>query len=387
MLWFALVVLAACAGCMVALPFLRTRGEIDTPTTPIDIYKSQLEDIAKDEAAGEIDAATAVDLRTEVERRIIAAPIVAPTAASARFDGVTAAAVAAMVVGGSALLYAATGQPEAPGAARGAGAQAASMQNLPDVDSLIERLRARLESQPADAAGWRMLGWSYFATERPAEAVAAYANAIAIEPNNADYQSGYGEALVGANGGMVSPDSRRAFRRALADDSKDERALFYVALAKAQDGNVRGAIEDWIAALRGSAPDSQWAPRIRAEAENAARQLGMDISGRLPAAPAPNAVAQAPPLAPDVIAQAQQQSPEAQQQMIAGMVDGLEQRLAANPRDSEGWVRLMRSRMVLGQPDRARAALQSALAAFADDRATQQRLRAAAAELNVPGAN
>ncbi len=67
------------------------------------------------------------------------------------------------------------------------------------------------------------------------------------------------------------------------------------------------------------------------------------------------------------------------------MVDGLEQRLAANPRDAEGWVRLMRSRMVLGQPDRARAALQSALAAFADDRPTQQRLRAAAAELNVPG--
>jgi cytochrome c-type biogenesis protein CcmH len=87
-----------------------------------------------------------------------------------------------------------------------------------------------------------------------------------------------------------------------------------------------------------------------------------------------------------VVAQAQQAPPQAQQQMIAGMVDGLERRLTQNPRDADGWIRLMRSRMVLGQPDRARAAFQSALRAFNADRATQQSLRSAATELNVPGA-
>jgi cytochrome c-type biogenesis protein CcmH len=71
--------------------------------------------------------------------------------------------------------------------------------------------------------------------------------------------------------------------------------------------------------------------------------------------------------------------------MIADMVDGLEQRLAQNPHDADGWVRLMRSRMVLGQEDRARAALQNGLRAFRDDQAAQRGLRAAAAELNVPG--
>ncbi len=384
MLWLALVVLAASAGAFVALPFLRVRGGTEAPTTPVDIYTAQLDDIAKEQRAGEIDEATAGDLRTEIERRIIEAPVVAPAAASVRFDRVTAATVAAVVVLGSAVLYAATGQPDVPGAARSApGDQAAAAQNLPDVDTLIERLRARLESQPADAAGWRMLGWSYFETGRAAEAVEAYANAVAIEPGKADYQSGYGEALAAANNGAVSHDARRAFTRALASDPGDERARYYMALAKAQGGDVRGAVEDWIAALHAAPPDSQWAPRVRAETENAARQAGINLAGRLP--PALAAEAQAPALTPDVIAQARRQSPEAQQQMVNGMVDGLEQRLAANPRDAEGWVRLMRSRMVLGQPDRARAALQGALAAFADDRATQQRLRAAAAELNVPG--
>ena len=133
-------------------------------------------------------------------------------------------------------------------------------------------------------------------------------------------------------------------------------------------------------------PRIRHGPRARADAEGAARQAGINLDGRLPPAPAGVGVeAQAPALSPDVIAEAQQASPEARQQMISGMVDGLEQRLAQNPRDAEGWVRLMRSRMVLGQPDRARSALERSLAAFNGDRATQQRLRAAAADLNVPG--
>jgi hypothetical protein len=45
---------------------------------------------------------------------------------------------------------------------------------------------------------------------------------------------------------------------------------------------------------------------------------------------------------------------------------------------------LMRSRMQLNQPQEATAALRSALAAFADDSAAQQRLRTAAQELGVP---
>jgi cytochrome c-type biogenesis protein CcmH len=70
--------------------------------------------------------------------------------------------------------------------------------------------------------------------------------------------------------------------------------------------------------------------------------------------------------------------------MVDDIIGGLERRLASNPRDADGWVLLMRSRMVMGQPDRARAALSNSLEAFQGDRDTQQRLRAVAAELDVP---
>lgn len=386
MLWLALTVLAAGAGLLVALPFLRTSAHGETPATPVDIYAAQLQQVATDEAIGELDPVTAAELRVEIERRILDVPAAAPLAATAPFDRVTAGAVATIVVLGSAVLYAATGNPGARSAARASASAAfvGQTQTLPDVDTMIERLRVRLEETPDDAEGWRMLGWSYFETERYPQSVEAYARAVALAPANAGYQSAYGEALTLANAGAVTNQARAAFRAAVAADGRDERARHYLALAKAQAGDVRGALEDWVAALRDAPAGSQWAARMRAEAEATAQRANIDIAARLPASSA-QAATGAAGLDTSVVAQAQQASPEARAQMISGMVEGLERRLAQDPRDAEGWVRLMRSRMVLGEYDRARAALQQGLTAFRDDRATQQRLRAAASELNVPG--
>jgi cytochrome c-type biogenesis protein CcmH len=79
-------------------------------------------------------------------------------------------------------------------------------------------------------------------------------------------------------------------------------------------------------------------------------------------------------------------SDEGRQAMIQGMVEQLSAKLKANPRDREGWERLMRSRMVLGQPDQAAAAFRDATRAFAGAPAEQAGLRQTAASLGVPGA-
>lgn len=385
MLWIALTALAVCAAALMALPFLRSRTAGVVPATePVDVYAAQLAALTSDEAAGELEPAAAAELRTEVERRIVDAPASEPAHAAPQFDRVTAGVVAAIVVIGSAVLYAATGLPTTQSPAT-AGAFNTSAQSLPDVDTMIERLRTRLEENPEDAEGWRMLGWSYFETNRFEDAVTAYRRATTIAPQNGSYASGLAEAIAQSNGGTVTPEARREFRRALAADSTDERARYYLALARAQAGDVRGAISDWIDAIREAPTDSRWVPRMRAEVEAAAQQANINIAGRLPPAP-PSSGGQAPPITAETVAGAAQSSPADQQQMINGMVEGLEQRLAQEPRDAERWIMLMRSRMVLGQPDRARAALISALSAFEGDRQTQQRLRAAATDLNVPGA-
>lgn len=52
-----------------------------------------------------------------------------------------------------------------------------------------------------------------------------------------------------------------------------------------------------------------------------------------------------------------QMSPQEQAAMITAMVDGLAARLRDDPQDAEGWVRLLRSRQVLGQDAAADIAL------------------------------
>src|SRR3546814_12068736 len=55
--------------------------------------------------------------------------------------------------------------------------------------------------------------------------------------------------------------------------------------------------------------------------------------------------------------------PGEQRKMAEGMVARLEQRLRDDPSNLDGWVMLMRSRMTLGEPEQAKAALDAAVRA------------------------
>jgi tetratricopeptide (TPR) repeat protein len=62
-------------------------------------------------------------------------------------------------------------------------------QDLPGVDDMIAKLVARLEQQPGDVKGWKMLGWSYLNTGRPDEAVKAYEAALKLAPEDSDIKA------------------------------------------------------------------------------------------------------------------------------------------------------------------------------------------------------
>jgi cytochrome c-type biogenesis protein CcmH len=72
--------------------------------------------------------------------------------------------------------------------------------------------------------------------------------------------------------------------------------------------------------------------------------------------------------------------PSEQRDMADGMVSRLESRLKGEPKNPDGWVMLMRSRMTLGQPDKASQALKEAIAA---NPAQAEMLRQQAAILGV----
>lgn len=76
---------------------------------------------------------------------------------------------------------------------------AAAGELLPDVNTMIGRLAARLEATPEDVEGWRMLGWAYFNMARYGEAATAYAKAVALDPSSAELKLSYEEAKAKAS--------------------------------------------------------------------------------------------------------------------------------------------------------------------------------------------
>ena len=69
--------------------------------------------------------------------------------------------------------------------------------------------------------------------------------------------------------------------------------------------------------------------------------------------------------------------------MIRSMVDGLEQKLATNPDNLDGWLRLIRARAVLGDTDKAKAAYKKALDQYAGNQDALGQLSALGKEMNI----
>jgi cytochrome c-type biogenesis protein CcmH len=69
-----------------------------------------------------------------------------------------------------------------------------------------------------------------------------------------------------------------------------------------------------------------------------------------------------------------QLGPEQRKAMIEGMVERLSERLHRDGADVDGWLRLVRSYLVLGQPEKARAAVIDARRALAGDAIKLRRL-------------
>lgn len=338
--WLLVVLALAVAGVALVRPLLRRRDAAPEATRGLAIYRDQLTEVERDREAGLISEAEAEAARTEIERRILRASE-EPAAAGAA-DSSLRVFLAGLVLGavpaGALALYLAVGMPGAP-------SLSPAFVDMADdgatADQLAEMARAQLGQ------------------DRVAEAAATLSRATAKAPHRADLRSLLGEAQVAIADGKVSEPARQSFRAALNLDARDPRARFYLGLARAQDGDAKGAVEDWLALEADSPPDAPWRPLLAERLKQASAEVGIDLDGRRTAS-APRG-----PSAADVAA-AQQMAPSDRQQMIRGMVEGLAQRLEDNPGDVEGWQRLARARRVLGEEAAATDALRRASEAAPD---------------------
>ena len=266
--------------------------------------------------------------------------------------------------------------------------------NAAGPDAVIASLEARTRKDPTDVEAWQLLGWSYFENGRYLDSANAYGKATKLEPARAVYWSSLGESLVMADERNPMPKAAKAaFDKAIRLDPKDPRSRYFLAVSKDLDGDHKGAINDWLALLKDTPKDAPWESDLIRTVEQVGKIHKIDITESLASTQKIRAsdlsgtlksIAAAPIPGPSKtdMAQAAKLPPGQQQQMVTSMVEGLEAKLAKNPKNVDGWIMLMRSRMTLGETAKAKAALTKSVSSNPESRT---KLLKEAQILGVPG--
>jgi cytochrome c-type biogenesis protein CcmH len=153
----------------------------------------------------------------------------------------------------------------------------------------------------------------------------------------------YGEATAQA-AGQITPEAEAIFKDVLKEDPKDLKSRIYMGEAAFERGDKAGALELWKGVLADAPPDAEW----RAGLINRVAALTAESGDA-----APNPMA---------------------------MVAQLASRLESNPNDLNGWLMLIRAYAVLGDKDKAAAALTKARTIFANEAPAQAALTQLAKE-------
>jgi len=369
LLWIAFAVLTALALAVVLKPlFSGGNAESNSESAAeLVIYRDQLQELERDVERGVIDKSQAEAARTEISRRLLRADEAVTQAASGEASHKTLAmtvlaGVVVMALGG----YITLGSPDKPGQPQKQRVNQASGNQ--DFQVLVAQVEGELEKNPEDARGWKVLAPAYMRVRRYTDAADAFAKAVDLTPSpGADLLTAWGEAVVFANSGLVTAEAKNAFTRALIVNSTYPKALFYSGMAAAQDGRNDQALKIWKSLLKSAPANAPWRDTVVSQI----KQLeGAGASS----APGPDA---------EAVEAAKDMKPEDRQAMIESMVERLSTRLAEDGKDLNGWVRLVRARMVLKQKDAAIKALKDARANFSGDDTSLGTLNALAKQMGL----
>jgi len=338
----------------ILVPLARgARGRISAGASALDLHRMRLAEITRDLDRGLLDEAGAQSARNEAARMLLRAT--EPEASrgageagageadrKAQLRRRTVALIA--VLGLPALVlpvYALLGSPSLP--ARPFAAEAADDLGKADLATMVGQVEARLAAHPDDGKGYEVIAPVYLRLGRFEDAVRARSEALRLLGETPERLAALAQARILAAGGVVTSEASEAIQRALALDPKHTQARFLQAIGLEQDGRREEAAAAYRAMLADAPADAPW----RAVVEARLARLAEPGGG---AAAAIRSLPQG-----------------GQTAAIRSMVEGLAARLKQQGGTAEEWARLVRSYAVLGESDKARAALAAARAALPDE--------------------
>lgn len=406
MLWILTAAMTAMVAAAILRPFFR--GAAATAVEPsaaydLGVYRDQLREVDRDVTRGVLTEPEAERLRTEIGRKILDADRARTRQAAPRGRMARpwiAAALLLAVVAASAAVYWRLGTPAMPDLPLAARISAADerLRDLPsqaDAEAraperprpeadpeylrLIEQLRAAVAQRPDDAQGLALLAEHEARLGNSAAARQAQERLIAVrgaQPQALDHTR-LAALMIEAAGGLVSAEARGQIEAALRIDPANGQARYLQGLMYAQNDRPDIAFGIWRELLETSPADAPWTGPVRQLIPDLAWLAGHPDyvpPEAAPALPGPDAAA---------VAAASDMTPEERQQMIAGMVQNLETRLATQGGTPEEWARLITSLVRIGNEPHAREILAEARTRFGATPEARAVIEAAAAEAGV----
>lgn len=364
-LWFVFALMTVAAIFAVLLPLGRS-GRAQNQGSEVAVYKDQLAEIERDLGAGLIATPEAEAARVEISRRLLAAAgseSVLEPKSSLKWR--RAAAVLALI--GLPLVaigvYMPLGSPrlqDFPLAQRERGPGSNTLENL------VTQVEQHLEKNPTDGRGWNVLGPVLQRLGRFDDAVRAYRNSLTYNGETSERRADLGEALSAAAGGVVTAEAKSEFERARTLDADDPKANYFLGLAAEQDGRKDDAANIWRTLLAKAPADAPWRPLV----QSSLTRVG---GGTMPA------------LSDETIAASKDMSEGDRNAMVRGMVDRLATRLKQNGDDVDGWLRLVRAYLVMGERDKAVGASADARQAVAGNAERLRQLNEGLRTLGLDG--
>ena len=287
LLLIVMALLTVLAAVWLGRPWWRRDGsaELGRKSANVQAYRLRLAEIDAELAAAVIDAAMAEALRSEAGGRLLEdvadGGADAPRASTSRMRAAALLGLLLAVFAGGYYYFQGSwqahqlviGERTAPAAG--------------DVEDMVAALARRMEQNPNDAEGWAMLGQSYFAMQRFAEAAKAYARLNTLTENrDPDALTGEGEALGMAANRELSGRPRELFERALKVQPDHPKSLWYAGMAAYQAGDQATAKAHWSVLRLQILPDE-----LKTILDQRLAEMGEPA---LAAAPAPTAEAAKP---------------------------------------------------------------------------------------------
>jgi cytochrome c-type biogenesis protein CcmH len=339
--WISCAILTLAAIIVVFAPCFKTSAVFENPSdllSDLEIYKDQLDEVGRDEQRGLLSYQEAVNSRIEISHRMLkydekyAVSLPQKTASK-----IILTLIILTIPLFSWGLYSVLGRPDLTD--QPLYSRSHSVMPTDRLEDLVEKAQAHLERNPNDGRGWQVLAPIYFKLKLFDKAVHSYQMAIKLNPPSADLEIGLGKSLTQANGGLINNEARLAFNRAIKMDetNKEPQFLFAVDLAKQNKlTEAKIAFEELLKTTASTEPLFELIQTMIGKINKTKQPSQNDINN------------------------AAEMSIEDRDNMIQSMVSRLNDRLLNNPQDSDGWLRLVRSYIVLREPKKALDALKKA---------------------------